>query len=268
MVSEGEWIRVRAGLKLGQRFRGTVTAVPKPGATGIFVDIGLPVGGFVDVLLLPTSAERWPAVGDEAEFEVWWADQRHQVRLKPVDRRLLREDFDQWQARWRPGWPEDVAVDQAWVTAAVASKRDTGVVEETLRAAGWRPGRQVRVEGWREMLERSGLVRMHDAAERFLTEFGGLSVSLSGPGITCAKTPFEFDPEHCVGEEDRFAEWGETIGRDLFPIGATDEGLYFLGIDETGEIYFVSTWLATFGLLKDALEKLVLGVLPQTIATA
>lgn len=58
------------------------------------------------------------------------------MRLKPVDRRFLREDFDQWQAKWRPGWPEDVPVDQPWDTAVVAPKRDTSVVEETLRAAG------------------------------------------------------------------------------------------------------------------------------------
>ena len=110
-------------------------------------------------------------------------------------------------------------------------------------------------------------MRLHDAAERFLTEFGGLGVSLSGPDITCAKTPFEFDPELCVGEEDRFADWGETIGRDLFPIGELDQVRFFLGIDENSEIYLVADWIATFGPLKDALERLVLGVRPQTIAT-
>ncbi|MET9914608.1 hypothetical protein ABZZ74_49360 [Streptomyces sp. NPDC006476] len=117
MVSAEEWIRIRRGLRFGQRFRGTVTAVPRPGATGIFVDIGLPVGGFVDVLLLPQDAERWPGEGTEAEFEVWWADQRQQVRLKPVDPQFLRDDFARWQADRRPGWPEDVPVDKAWVDA-------------------------------------------------------------------------------------------------------------------------------------------------------
>ncbi|WP_084729867.1 SUKH-3 domain-containing protein [Streptacidiphilus neutrinimicus] len=222
MASEEEWIRTRAGLRFGQQFRGTVIAVPNPGATGIFVDIALPVGGFVDVLLLPTVAEHWPAVGTQTDFEVWWADQRHQVRLKPVDRRFLRDDFDAWQADWRPGWPEDVPVDQAWVTAAATAKRDTGVIERTLREAGWHPGRSVPVDGWRETLERSDLIRMHCAAERFLTEFGGLEVQISGPGINVAPTPFHFKPDYCIGEEDRFAGWSETLGRDLFPIGELD----------------------------------------------
>ncbi|MEY9845554.1 SUKH-3 domain-containing protein [Streptacidiphilus sp. MAP5-3] len=268
MASEEEWIQTRAGLRLGQRFRGRVTAVPNPGATGVFVDIGLPVGGFVDVLLLPTFAELWPSVGTEADFEVWWADQRHQVRLKPVDRRFLRDDFDVWRANWRPGWPEDVPVDQAWVAATATAKRDTGVVEQTMREAGWHPGRSVPVKGWRETLERSGLVRMHDAAERFLTEFGGLEVQISGPGITCAKTPFHFKPDCCMGEEDRFADWGETLGRDLFPIGELDEGRFFLGIDETSEVYLIETWAATFGTAQEALEKLVLGIAPTRVASA
>ncbi|WP_426361949.1 hypothetical protein [Streptomyces sp. E-08] len=37
--------------------------VPRPGAIGIFVDIGLGVGGFVDVLLLPERSEDWPTEG-------------------------------------------------------------------------------------------------------------------------------------------------------------------------------------------------------------
>lgn len=143
MVSAEEWVRIRRGLRFGQRFRGTATAVPRPGAIGIFVDIGLPVGGFVDVLLLPTVAERWPDQGTEAEFEVWWADQRQQVRLKPVDPQFLRDDFAHWQADWRPGWPEDVPVDKAWADAAATYLRGTAVIEETLRSAGWRPGPHV-----------------------------------------------------------------------------------------------------------------------------
>ena len=263
VVSVEEWIRVRRGLRFGQRCSGTVTAVQNPGATGIFVDIGLPVGGFVDVLLLPREAERWPVEGTVTEFEVWWADERPQIRLKPVDRRFLSEDFDQWQAQWRPDWPENVPVEQAWVDARATVLRETGIVDRTLREAGWRPGRRVPVQRWRAQLEATGLIRMHDAAERFLTEFGGLHVWISGPGITCARTDFAFDPGALAGEEDRFADWSETLGRDIFPIGELDEGRFFLGIDENSEIYLVETWVARFGPVQDALEKLVLGIAPQ-----
>jgi len=95
---------VRRSLRFGQRLPGRVVRVPRPGAIGIFVDVGLPVGGFVDVLLLPIDADRWPREGSVVEFEVWWADERPQLRLKPVDPRFLRNDFDQWQAKMRPAW--------------------------------------------------------------------------------------------------------------------------------------------------------------------
>ncbi|WP_063748435.1 MULTISPECIES: hypothetical protein [Kitasatospora] len=118
MVNPTEWARIRAGLRFGQRLTGTVTAVPNPGATGIFVDVGLPVGGFVDVLLLPADAQRWPRVGERAEYEVWWADDRPQLRLKPVDPRHLAEDFAAWRAEHRPRWPEPEPIDQARAAAA------------------------------------------------------------------------------------------------------------------------------------------------------
>lgn len=107
---------------------------------------------------------------------------------------------------------------------------------------------------------------MHEAAEVFLAEFGGLYVSVHGPGISCARTPFEFDPELAVGEEDRFSGWGETIGRHLFPLGELDEGRHFLGIDESSEIYLVEMWVGSFGRMPKAMENLVLGVMPRRLA--
>ncbi|MFJ6662463.1 hypothetical protein [Streptomyces sp. NPDC091383] len=107
MVSTEEWARERRRLRFGQRLSGRVVLVPRPGAIGVFVDVGLVVGGFVDGILLPQDAERWPTAGTESEFEVWWADDRPQLRLKPVERRYLREDFAEWAARWRPGWPQE-----------------------------------------------------------------------------------------------------------------------------------------------------------------
>ncbi|MEU7281602.1 hypothetical protein AB0A69_22940 [Streptomyces sp. NPDC045431] len=108
MVTEDEWAEIRRGLRFGQVFEGTVVRVPQPGATGIFVDIGLGVGGFVDVVLLPEESEHWPAEGTVTTFQIWWADDRRQVRLKPSDPRYLRRDFAEFVARFRPGWPSDI----------------------------------------------------------------------------------------------------------------------------------------------------------------
>lgn len=138
---------------------------------------------------------------------------------------------------------------------------ETGKV---LEASGWTPERQVDTDRWRSMFEAVGLA-MHDAAEAFLQEFGGLTVNVSGPGISCARTPFELDPELAWGEDDRFAEWGESIGHRLFPLGELDHGRFFLGIDEVGVIYLVETWVASFGPMPQAVEHLVLGVAPRRI---
>ncbi|MFE5914417.1 hypothetical protein ACFQ6B_35805 [Streptomyces wedmorensis] len=108
MVTDSEWARIRRGLRFGQAFKGTVVKVPRPGAIGIFVDIGLSVGGFVDVLLLPDESEDWPAEGTVADFEIWWADSRQQIRLKPSDSRYLRNDFTDFVERVRPSWSSDV----------------------------------------------------------------------------------------------------------------------------------------------------------------
>ncbi|MFF5425658.1 MULTISPECIES: hypothetical protein [unclassified Streptomyces] len=108
VITDAEWKRLRGNLRFGQVLRGTVVKVPSPGATGIFVDVGLGVGGFVDVLLLPEEAEQWPAEGTVTDFEVWWADSRRQIRLKPSAPQYLRKDFADFAARVRPGWPSDI----------------------------------------------------------------------------------------------------------------------------------------------------------------
>lgn len=136
-------------------------------------------------------------------------------------------------------------------------------VRKVLQASGWTPGRKVDTGRWRVMFERTGL-SMHDAAERFLREFGGLTVNISGPGVSCAREPFELDPALAWdSEEDRFLEWGESIGRRLFPLGELDHGRFFLAIDEVSEIYLVETWIASFGPMPRALENLILGVAPR-----
>jgi hypothetical protein len=137
-------------------------------------------------------------------------------------------------------------------------------IRRALLAAGWQPGRRVDTTAWRTQLEAAGFAT-HDAAERFLGEFGGLTFDLSGPGFSQARLPFELDPLLCLGEDDRFAEWGQLIGRSLFPLGELDHGRYFLGIDETGEMYLVADWLASYGQVPGAIENLILGIAPQTL---
>ena len=57
---------------------------------------------------------------------------------------------------------------------------------DLLTEAGWSPGRAVDVTEWRAELAEMGFV-MHEAAERVLTEFGGLVLEAEGAG--CAIWP-------------------------------------------------------------------------------
>lgn len=110
MVTEAEWERIQGELRFGQVLTGTVVRVPKPGVIGVFVDIGLGVEGFVDVVLLPRGrSEDWPVEGTVTDFEVWWVHSDHpQVRLKPADPQYLCEDFADFVARYRPTWPSEI----------------------------------------------------------------------------------------------------------------------------------------------------------------
>ncbi|MFH9616510.1 hypothetical protein ACH4MM_22775 [Streptomyces pratensis] len=108
MVTDADWVRIRRGLRFGQVFEGTVVRVPRPGAIGIFVDIGMGVGGFVDFIMLPERSEDWPEEGTVTDFEIWWADSRRQIRLKPADSRYLRTSFTDFVERFRPDWPTEI----------------------------------------------------------------------------------------------------------------------------------------------------------------
>jgi hypothetical protein len=66
--------------------------VPRPGAIGIGVELGFAVKGFVDVLMLPYDAARWPTLGTVTEFEIIHMDDRPQIRLRPVDPRYRDDD--------------------------------------------------------------------------------------------------------------------------------------------------------------------------------
>lgn len=103
---------------------------------------------------------------------------------------------------------------------------------------------------------------MSEAAERFLSEFVDLVFDISGPGISVARAPFHFDPRLLEGEDDRFNAWGAVMGETLSPLGELENGRFFLGITESGEIYLVETWVASFGRGRQALENLICGVRP------
>ncbi|MFI2485881.1 SUKH-3 domain-containing protein [Promicromonospora kroppenstedtii] len=134
----------------------------------------------------------------------------------------------------------------------------------TLTKAGWLPERSIQIDHWTALLGAEG-VKVHAAAAAFLAEFGGLTVENGGPGITRAREPFALDPEECVGEGDRFLDWSQDLGHQIVPVGVLDHGRFFLGLDERSELYVVEGFVSTFGPMPLAMDRLVLGVMPEAV---
>ncbi|GAA3061153.1 SUKH-3 domain-containing protein [Actinokineospora globicatena] len=137
-------------------------------------------------------------------------------------------------------------------------------VESVLRAAGWHTGRKVDTSLWRTQLAASG-VTMHEAADRFLAEFGNLAFGDRGAGITVARTAFNFDPAEGIADLPRLVEWGEDLGVVLCPIGTIETPVYHLAMDADGECYFITSWAGRYGPWSEAMVKWIRGIIYEEI---
>ncbi|MBD0735738.1 SUKH-3 domain-containing protein [Streptomyces sp. CBMA29] len=131
-----------------------------------------------------------------------------------------------------------------------------------LRRCGWRPDRTVPTTDWeRRLREDDADFVMHDAARRFLGEFGGLEIDQRGPGRTAARSPFRLDPLAALHESEIFDDLSEQAGERLYPLGAVDGGVGYLSMAPTGAVYL---GMDDAGLLAGsgdkALNKLIEGV--------
>lgn len=101
----------------------------------------------------------------------------------------------------------------------------------------------------------------------FWREFGGLEVNVHGSGITRGRVPFRFDPSEGdrfprIGDEDMTDVWSLAFGRALVPIGWIGDR-FTLAIDELGIVHTLEGWAARCGQGDEAVEGLVLGVMPD-----
>lgn len=139
---ESELDAARLAHPIGDHVVGTVVRVPRPGAIGVFVDLGRPPAGFVDVIHLPHSADHWPDLGTVTGFEVL-QHRRGQVRLWPLDPafRSHTARLDRTEAQWsaiKSRYPVGSEV-TAEVTAVYASNREYDVAFDGVRCGlPWR----------------------------------------------------------------------------------------------------------------------------------
>lgn len=149
--------------------------------------------------------------------------------------------------------------------------RFSAQVEAVLRAVGWYPGRQVPdlVAEWQSTLMASDKFEMFPSAKRALLEFGGLSIDQRGPGVTCAREPFIFNPLLVRGESDRFDEFEGLLKTRLYPLGEAVGGHCFWALGENEHAYLIMEDVRLVGRsLDEALENLILGICSTDISEA
>lgn len=133
--------------------------------------------------------------------------------------------------------------------------------ERVLRRAGWYPGRQVPelVSLWKKHPAIAD-IEMFETAERFLLEFGGITITQSGPGVTLARSPFKINPALAYHESALFKKFGAMVDTRLYPLGEAGNGYYYLAIGENGRVYYVMQGIELAGYTEDeALENLLIG---------
>ncbi|MEU5778978.1 SUKH-3 domain-containing protein [Streptomyces venezuelae] len=133
--------------------------------------------------------------------------------------------------------------------------------DRVLRAAGWHPGRSVPTAEWERVLHERGGFAMHEAARRFLAEFGGLASEERGPGRTMARTGFRLDPLAAEWGDEIFGVLSEEAGAYLYPVGEADRRNTYLGIAPDGKVYAGMDSVTLLAETADvALEKLIEGI--------
>ncbi|MFI9768216.1 SUKH-3 domain-containing protein [Streptomyces sp. NPDC052415] len=140
-------------------------------------------------------------------------------------------------------------------------QRWSAETDRVLRRAGWYPGRSVCTAEWENTLREHGGFEMHEAARRFLAEFGGLESTERGPGKTMARMGFTFDPTVAEWDDEIFDVLSGQAGVDLYPIGSADRRNNYLGIASNGAVYVGMDSVTLLAETADeALEKLVEGI--------
>ncbi|HEU4559483.1 MAG TPA: SUKH-3 domain-containing protein [Longimicrobium sp.] len=138
-------------------------------------------------------------------------------------------------------------------------------VEQVLRDSGWKPqsDRTDLCEHWLQQIGDEFAVV--SGAKEILNRYGGLSVSLSGPGESWSRQSFRLDPTVALGEGDRFDDFSRMLGTRLFPLGEIGHEA-FLAVGEDGRVYalMLDLWLVGRSV-EEAIEVLVRGRAPTLI---
>ncbi|KIZ19160.1 SUKH-3 domain-containing protein [Streptomyces natalensis] len=176
--------------------------------------------------------------------------------------------------------PQSPARDRA------GSTRFPAAVDVALQEAGWQPGRWdiKQAEHWADTLRAHTSPAGHRhtvfaAAVEAWAEFGGLTITGTGPGRHIAPTPFTVDPLHGLHLARTLGDLGRALDTGVAPLGqeeipdahgGTPTAQAVLAIDTQGRIYSLDhtgDWYLGPDL-DTALSTLVLGTRPSRLGVA
>ncbi|WP_435222826.1 SUKH-3 domain-containing protein [Streptomyces sp. Tue6028] len=161
-------------------------------------------------------------------------------------------------------WRRLDAADATESDDAAAELRWPVRTDRVLRAGGWFQGRSIPVTTWESILLETGEYEMHDAARRFLAEFGHVGIPSRAPLDTMPWMDFQLDPLQAMWDAEILDDLGEQAGADLYPLGMVDRRNRYLAMADDGAVYTgmdtVSLWAAT---PDEALERLTSPVRPE-----
>ncbi|MGW7257024.1 SUKH-3 domain-containing protein [Streptomyces sp. NPDC054834] len=121
--------------------------------------------------------------------------------------------------------------------ADAAGRRRPAETDRVLRAGGWFPGRSVPTTTWEGILSETDEYEIHDAARRFLAEFGGVGVPYPAPHGAMPWMEFRLDPLLAMWDAEIIDDLGEQAGVGLYPIGMVDRRNQYLAMADDGAVY-------------------------------
>ncbi|MFF5255782.1 SUKH-3 domain-containing protein [Streptomyces leeuwenhoekii] len=117
-------------------------------------------------------------------------------------------------------------------------------VDTALRTAGWQPGRWdiKQAEIWADTLRGHTSPAGHrhtvfPAAVEAWAEFGGLTVTPTGPGRQIAPATLHIDPLHGLHLARTLGDLGRALGTEVCPLGSETDTQALLAIDAEGRVY-------------------------------
>lgn len=190
--------------------------------------LGISEGGVLH--LVRDHVERLGTVGEQALDRLLFTQRTRSALWTPV---ASDDDHPFWR-RFESASP-----------GTEAGLRCLGQTDRVLRAAGWYPGRSLPTDTWESLLTQTAAFRMHDAARRFLAEFGALAVPYRRPWESTPCIEFSLDPLSAFWDAEIIEDLAEQAGVALFPIGTRDRGNQYLAMAEDGAVYagMDSVWL-------------------------